>query len=93
MKKVEKATRNGNGNSRLAEQMSIIGSNNNAKKEAYIKRHTIMTDALPELFRSKNLKCAVLYLKSFAIIPPEVAQAAHKAGRSGLLKGMAISAA
>ncbi len=45
----EKATRNGNGNSRLAEQLGIIRGKNIGKKTAYLKCHNLMPEVLPEL--------------------------------------------
>ena len=48
----EKATRNGNGNSRLAEQLGIIRGKNIGKKTAYLKCHNLMPEVLPELFKS-----------------------------------------
>lgn len=54
----EKATRNGNGNSRLAEQLGIIRGKNIGKKTAYLKCHNLMPEVLPELFKSCNLQLA-----------------------------------
>lgn len=86
-----KATRNGNGNSKLAEQMNIIGGNNEAKKMAYIKSHDLMNQVLPELFRSKNLKTASVYLRKYPEVPHDVAVAAKAAGRGALLKGLTVA--
>lgn len=61
----EKATRNGNGNSRLAEQLGIIRGKNIGKKTAYLKCHNLMPEVLPELFKSCNLPLAVAYLHKF----------------------------
>lgn len=87
----EKATRNGNGNSRLAEQLGIIRGKNTSKKEAYLKSHNLMPEVLPELFKSANLPLAVAYMKKFTAVPKEVALAAKNAGRSALLKGLTVA--
>ncbi len=91
MKVMNKATRNGQGNSRVAEQMNIIGGNNEAKKMAYIKSHDIVNEVLPELFRSKNLKTAAAYLRKYSEVPHDVAVAAKAAGRGALLKGLMVA--
>lgn len=87
----EKATRNGNGNSRLAEQLGIIRGKNIGKKTAYLKCHNLMPEVLPELFKSCNLPLAVAYLHKFPAGPQEVAAAARNAGRSALLTGLTVA--
>ena len=87
----EKATRNGNGNSRLAEQLGIIRGKNIGKKTAYLKCHNLMPEVLPELFKSCNLPLAVAYLHKFPAVPQEVAAAARNAGRSALLTGLTVA--
>lgn len=89
--KVTKATRNGNGNSRLAEQLGIIRGKNIGKKAAYLKCHNLMPEVLPELFKSHNLSLAVAYLHKFPAVPQEVAVAAQNAGRSALLTGLTVA--
>lgn len=87
----EKATKNGNGNNLVAQQLSILGSNNVARKLAYVKGHNIVTGALEELFRAHNIKVATVYLQKFAVVPKEVATACVRAGRASLLKGMNVA--
>lgn len=88
---IVKATRNGHGNSKVAEQLNILGSNNEAKKMAYIKSNNILPEALPELFRSHNIKVAEAYLHKFSVVPAEVVSACVDAGRASLLKGLRVS--
>lgn len=88
---MNKATRNGNGNSRLAEQLGIIRGKNISKKAAYLKGHDLMPEVLPELFKCNNLELAALYLHKFETVPQEVAAAACKAGRGSLLRGLAVA--
>ncbi len=87
----EKATRNGNGNSRLAEQLGIIRGKNRCKKAAYLKSHDLMPAVLPELFKSCNLSLAVAYIRKFPVVPQEVAAAAYNAGRGALLEGLPVA--
>ena len=86
-----KATRNGNGNNKVAEQLNILGGNNTAKKMAYVKSHNIVSGALGELFRSHNIKVAAAYLRKFPTVPQEVATACIHAGRASLLKGLSVA--
>lgn len=88
----EKATRNGNGNSRLAEQLGIIRGKNIGKKTAYLKCHNLMPEVLPELFKSCNLcRSPSPILHKFPAVPQEVAAAARNAGRSALLTGLTVA--
>ena len=59
----EKATRNGNGNSRLAEQLGIIRGKNIGKKTAYLKCHNLMPEVLPELllWNWPRQECVILW--------------------------------
>ncbi len=88
---VNRATRNGNGTSKVAEQMNILGGKNTARKLAYIKSHDIVGAALGELFRAHNIEVAAAYLRKFPTVPREVATACIHAGKGALLEGLSVA--